>query len=79
MVLAEASAVERVRRAMIEAFADEFGREPEIFRCAVADGARVVAKEAGVFHQPPGLVGLGRGPPTQAEVLGAASRIVLLS
>ncbi len=42
VVLAEAPAAEPVRRSMALAFEDEFGRKPEIFACAVDDGARVI-------------------------------------
>ena len=44
-VLAEAKAAASVRRAMIRAFEDEFGRTPAVFACAVGDGARVVNPE----------------------------------
>ena len=42
VALVEAPAAENVHRALRDAFAAEFGREPPIFQCAVADGARVV-------------------------------------
>ncbi len=40
-VLAEASAVDTVEQAMVAAFQREFDRQPEIFTCAIADGASV--------------------------------------
>ncbi len=43
VVLAEAAVTGAVRRAMTIAFAEEFGRTPEIFACAIAGGAGVVA------------------------------------
>ena len=41
MALVETAAVDGVRAAMIRAFAREFGREPEVFACSIADGAGI--------------------------------------
>ncbi len=47
MVLAESAAAESIRRAMVRAFEDTFDRTPEIFTCAVADGARAMTRDQG--------------------------------
>jgi galactokinase len=41
-ILADADAAGEIRRAVSDAFADEFGRRPEVFTCRVDDGASVV-------------------------------------
>lgn len=42
VVLAEASAVDTVRQAMIDAFEEDFGRTPPILSCTIAEGAQVM-------------------------------------
>ena len=51
-VLAEASAVEAVHRAMDDAFHREFARRPEIFACAVGEGASILAPTGLTLRDP---------------------------
>jgi len=47
IVLAEAKAAASVRRAMLDTFEETFCRQPEIFSCAIDDGASVIGCESG--------------------------------